>query len=58
MYTVMVVERRNKYSPKTIVEPMKWESFEDLGVASSCLFRLRNLIGKHYDLYIINSDKK
>lgn len=58
MYTVMVIERRNKYSPKTIMEPMKWESFEDLTSASSCMFRLKNLIMKHYDVYIINSDKK
>lgn len=52
----MIVEK-NKYNLKGIAEPRCVESFEDMMTASGAMFRLINLVGKHYHVYIINTHK-
>lgn len=52
MFNVMIIERETKYRPKNIYEPRLVDSFDDLGSASACMFRLKDLFGKHYDVYI------
>lgn len=56
MFSVMIVER-NKYNLKGVATPQCVESFEDLMTASSAMYKLMNLVGKHYHVYIVNTHK-